>query len=94
MGFQQKQVTVMVDNQGTIDFAKNTQFSQRTKHIDIKYHFIRDHIENRTIKLEYIPTRENIADIFTKPLNKSQFLNLREKMGIRSLKEIRAQGVM
>ena len=84
----------MVDNQGAIDFAKNAQFSQRTKHIDIKYHFIRDHIENRTIKLEYIPTRENIADIFTKPLNKSQFLNLREKMGMRSLEEIRAQGVV
>jgi len=94
LGFQQKQVTVMVDNQGAIDFAKNAQFSQRTKHIDIKYHFIRDHIENGTIKLEYIPTRENIADIFTKPLDKSRFLNLREKMGMRSLEEIRAQGVV
>ena len=87
--FHQQQVVVMVDSQGAIDFAKNAQFSQRTKHIDIKYHFIRDHIEKGTIKLQYISTKENIADIFTKPLGKSQFLNLRYKMGMRSLKEIK-----
>ena len=65
-------VLIHVDNQGTINLAKNPVNHQRSKHIDIKYHFIRSEIQAGTVKLEYIPTEDNIADIFTKPATKAQ----------------------
>ena len=63
-------VFIHVDNQGTINLAKNPVNHQRSKHIDIKYHFIRSEIQAGTVKLEYVPTEENVADIFTKPATK------------------------
>ena len=60
-------VLIHVDNQGTINLAKNPVNHQRSKHIDIKYHFIRSEIQSGTVKLEYVPTEDNVADIFTKP---------------------------
>ena len=65
-------VLVNLDNQGTINLAKNPVNHQRSKHIDIKYHFIRTEIQPGTIKLDYIPTEENVADIFTKPATKAK----------------------
>ena len=72
-------VNIFVDNQGAIALAKKPIHHQRSKHIDIKYHFIRGEIENKNIILNYIPTEENIADIFTKPISKfklNKFLNI------------------
>ena len=64
---------VNVDNQGTINLARNPVTDhQRSKHIDIKYHFIRSEIQAGTIKLDYIPTEGNVADIFTKPATKAK----------------------
>ena len=63
-------VTINCDNQGAIMLAKNPVFHQRSKHIDVKYHYIRSQIENGTIVLLYVPTAENVADVFTKPANK------------------------
>ena len=91
-GFKQKQLIVNINNQGAIDYARNAQFSQRTKHIDIKYYFIRDYIENGTIILQYIESKANVADILTKPLDKPQFVKLRELLGMRSLSEIKGSG--
>ena len=62
-------VKLYADNQGAIALAKNPVHHQRTKHIDIKYHFIRFAIEEGIVDLQYIPTGENIADQFTKPLS-------------------------
>ncbi len=84
----QETITIYINNKGTMDFARNAQFSQRTKHIDIQYHFIREHLESGLIKLEYILMAKNIADIFTKSLNKPQFEKLRRLMGMRSLGEV------
>ena len=60
-------VLINVDNQGAINLAKNPVNHQRSKHIDIKYHFIRSEIQNGNVKLHHIPTDNNVADIFTKP---------------------------
>ena len=76
--------TVMEDNQSCIVMAKNPQHHGRSKHIDIKYHFVRELVENETIKLKYCPTKEKIADILTKGLNREQFCYLRKKAGIES----------
>lgn len=59
-----------VDNQGAIALAKNPVYHQRSKHIDIKYHFIRSEVQKGSVELKYVPTELNNADAFTKPLSK------------------------
>ena len=54
----------------------------KTKHIPIKFHFLREQVTEKNIKLEYIGTKEKIADIFTKPLPRETFEYLREKLGV------------
>ena len=65
-------VTLFVDNQSTIAIAKDPIRNQRTKHIDIKYHFIRSEIKNGNIAMNYVPSEENMADGFTKPMTKGK----------------------
>ena len=60
-------VVVHVDNKGAIDLAKNPVHHDRSKHIDIKYHFIRDCVKNNNIQIVHVPTVENVADLMTKP---------------------------
>lgn len=79
---QDNATIIYEDNQGCIALSKNAAHHNRTKHIDIKYHFIREKIANNIIKLIYIPTNENIADLFTKGLNRLKFEELRQKLGI------------
>lgn len=60
-------ILIYVDNQGAINLAKNPVNHQRSKHIDITYHFVRSEIQSGNVKLQYILTDSNVADIFTKP---------------------------
>jgi len=73
-----------VDNQSSIKLAKNPEFHQRTKHIDIRYHHIREMIEKGEIRVEYIASEIiQKADILTKALPKERFRRLRDSMGMR-----------
>jgi hypothetical protein len=65
-------VLIQVDNQGAINLARNPVHHQRSKHRDIKYHFIRSEIQVGIISLKYVPSEDNIADIFTKPASKGK----------------------
>ena len=56
------------DNQGALKLAGNQIHQQRSKHIDVKYHFVRSEVEKGNVRLDYVPTSANIADMFTKPL--------------------------
>jgi hypothetical protein len=56
------------DNRGTIDMASTEATTPRSKHIDVRYHFIRDHVASKAFKLVWVPTADMTADIFTKPL--------------------------
>lgn len=69
IGYEQKGPTsVMIDNQSAIVLTKNAEFHQRTKYIDVRFHFIRDHVKNGIIDPVYVSTNEQLADAFTKPL--------------------------
>ena len=70
---------IFEDNKACIDYTKNSTNHPRTKHIDTKYHFIRDLVQQDIIKLEPVKSADNIADIFTKPLATQSFLYLRNK---------------
>jgi hypothetical protein len=68
------------DNSAAIALAKNPVNHQRTKHIDIKHHFLREHIARETIKLAYVPTKHNLADILTKATTTQIFSFLTPKI--------------
>ena len=70
------------DKQGAIALAKDNKFHARTKHIDVRYHFIREVVEDRKVTVQYIPTGDNVSDIFTKPLTKAKFQELAELLGL------------
>jgi len=74
------------DNQSAICIAKNPKDHSKTKHIDIKFHFVRDHVENKNITLKYCCTDEMLADIFTKGLTTEKFTNLRMLIGVGAVK--------
>ena len=67
-----KATTIYENNQVAISLTKNPQFHGQSKHIGIKYHFIRDLVTERSVRLKYCPTREMIADILTQGLNREQ----------------------
>lgn len=71
------------DNQSTIAMSKNPQFHGRSKHIGIKFHFIREQVANDRVELKYQQTDDMIADIFTKGLGLSKFTKLRELLGLK-----------
>ena len=75
---------VKEDNQSCIAMAKNPQYHERAKHIDIRHHFVRELVGDDTIKLEYCPTNEMVADILTKGLARERFFYLRQKAGMES----------
>ena len=82
MGIYHPTVLIRMDSKGAMDFAANAQFSKRTKHIDIRHHFIRDHLEKGDISLEWVPTEDMTADILTKPLDRKRFMALRDRLGV------------
>jgi hypothetical protein len=66
--------------------AKNPVFHDRSKHIRIKHHFIRDCVEEGSIKTEFIPTTDQLADILTKALGKTKLEDMRSRIGIKEIK--------
>ena len=80
-------ITINSDNQGAIALSKDNKFHSRTKHIDVRYHFIREAVEDGKVSVVYIPTDENPADIFTKPLAKTKFRRFVELLGLRAIDE-------
>ena len=73
---------ILCDNQSGICLSKNLVFHNRSKHIDIRYHFIRDMVQRGAVRLDHIGADEQVADILTKPLGKVKFLTFRESLGV------------
>jgi len=76
-------IKIYVDNVSAINLAKNPVFHQRSKHIDIRYNFLRDQVGKNMIKLEYYRSEDQIADIFIKPLKIDAFIKLRDLLGMK-----------
>jgi hypothetical protein len=72
---------IKVDNQAAMFIAQNQTTSERSKHMNIKHHFIRDYTEKGVIKLEYVNSKENTADLLTKNISKKTLTNLRKYLG-------------
>ena len=75
-----------IDNQSTIKIIKNPQFHCRTKHIDVKYKFIRERYNDKFYTIKYVCSKNQPADIFTKGLSRENFERLRNDIGIVKLK--------
>jgi hypothetical protein len=81
-GYKLSKVSLLCDNESAICMTDNLVEHSRTKHIDIRYHFLRDHQQKGDIKIAYVNTHNQLADIFTKPLDEKTFSKLRNELNI------------
>ncbi|GJR28034.1 retrovirus-related pol polyprotein from transposon TNT 1-94 [Tanacetum coccineum] len=84
-GFQFNKIPMYCDNKSAIALCCNNVQHSRAKHIDVRYHFIKEQVENGILKLYFVRTEYQLADIFTKPLPQERFNFLIEKLGMRSM---------
>jgi hypothetical protein len=87
-GVKFKEIPLLCDNKSAIKIANNPVQHSRTKHIDIRYHFIRDHVSKGDIKIDGVSTDDQLADIFTKPLDESQFCKLRNELNVIDISNV------
>eukprot|EP00253_Pinus_taeda_P034297 PITA_34297 len=75
-------IFILCDNTSAINISKNPVMHSETKHIPIKYHFLWEQVLEQKVKLEYVPSKEQVADILTKPLPRETFEYLKQKLGV------------
>ena len=81
-GCELNKILLLCDNESAIKLANNPVNHSRTKNIDIRHHFLRDHEAKGDIALCHVSTEKQLADIFTKPLDESRFCALRSELNI------------
>ena len=84
--------TLHIDNASAVRLSKNPELHQRTKHIDIRYHFVRQKWLSGELNIEHISGDQQVADIFTKALAKKRFQHLRTAVGVVNFAETKVQG--
>jgi hypothetical protein len=82
-------IPIRCDNTSAISLSKNPIQHSRTKHIEIRYHFIRDHVQKGDIELEFVSTDSQWADILTKPLIEERFCTIRREIGMARYVDIK-----
>jgi len=65
-----------------VKLTENPMFHDKSKHIEIRYHYIRDMVQKGAVKLQYVATDEKITDVLTKPLSRVKFVYFRDKLGV------------
>jgi hypothetical protein len=85
LGFSQGCITLYEDNQACIALSKNPEDHKRTKHIQVKYHVLRDYVKNKLIKLEYIASKYQLADLFTKSLPSFKLRPILSSLGVSAV---------
>jgi hypothetical protein len=77
-------IPIYCDNKSAINISKNTVMHSKTNHIPIKYHFLREQAAEKNIIVEYVGTKEQVVDIFTKPLPWAALEYLHQRLGVIS----------
>ena len=86
IGINQDQPSILnEDNQGAIELSRNPRFHNRTKHIDVAYHFVREKVNDNSIIVQYCSTDQMLADVMTKSLPKQTFQNFRDMLGVKEI---------
>ncbi|GAB2287999.1 hypothetical protein Dimus_037972 [Dionaea muscipula] len=75
-------MVMCIDNQSAIAIARNPVYHDRSKHIDVRFHFLREAIAKKEVELKYVRTQVQLADILTKPLGIASFARLRRMLGV------------
>jgi hypothetical protein len=83
-GVQLRPTMIYCDNHSCIKLSENPVFHDRSKHIEIRYHFIWDYVQRGAVELQYISTNEQVTDILTKALGKGNFAPFKVKLGVVS----------
>ncbi|KAG4958455.1 hypothetical protein JHK87_035088 [Glycine soja] len=78
----QMPLSLLIDNKSAISLAKNPVSHGRSKHIETRFHFIREQVNNGVLKLIYCPTEDQLADLLTKAVKPDRFIKLREEIGV------------
>lgn len=86
-GTKESIVRIHIDNQSAIQLSKNPVFHDRSKHIDTRYHFIRDCVEEGGVSVVSISTSDQLADMLMKALPRDRFCELRDRLGLVRLKK-------
>eukprot|EP00253_Pinus_taeda_P013491 PITA_13491 len=75
-------ISILCDSTSAISISKNPVMHSKTKHIPIKYHFLWEQVLEQKVKLEYVPSKQQVANILTRPLPRETFEYLRQKLGV------------
>ena len=75
-------IVILCDNQSCIKMMENPMFHDKSKHIEIQYFYIRDMVQKGAIKLQYVSTDEQVADVLTRPLSRVEFEYFYDKLGV------------
>lgn len=86
VGFPQEHVTVHCDSQSVIHLTKHQVFHERSKHIDVKIHFVRDIVNSGEVRIQKISTDHNPANMLTKPVPSSKFQHCLDLVHVTELK--------
>lgn len=86
-GWESSSVKLYVDNKLAIELMKNPVFHGRSKHIDTKFHFIRECVEKEIITVEHINGEEQRADVLTKALPRIKYIEMRNLLGVKNLED-------
>ena len=85
MSVEENLVRILVDNKSAMELTRNPIYHSRSKHIDTRHHFIRDCTEEGLIKLDYVRTEDQLADLFTKSLGRVKFCEFRAKISVATV---------
>jgi hypothetical protein len=86
-GGEVQKFKMLIDNKSAIELSKNPIYHERTKHIDTRYHFIRECVGKGDVDVEHVSTEHQLADILTKALPRVRFIELRGRIGVINVRQ-------